>query len=162
MRKLAQFATITTLIALGGLTSSDARAGATAAGAICEYVSGDGIQYGSTAVQVSGVSTVACAIPMDHQLGTTVHFRVVMDDNISNGIVKCNGYAYSENGSQLNTVSPDITSSDCDNVSPPCQDIDEDTITVNPQAATNVYVVRCETTATTTSFYSAIESVRAY
>jgi len=162
MTKLVQFATITSLAAVGlGLTSSDARAGASAGGAICEYVTGDSIGYATSAIQINGVSTIVCAVPVDHQLGTTVKFRVNFTDSLPNNVLTCNGYAYSQDGVQL-AVTPDITSSDCNSdPNPGCKDMDEDQLTVNPQSATNVYVFRC-TTPVTGGNYSAIESVRVY
>ena len=158
MRTLAQLAPIAVLAAL---TSSDAFAGATAPGAICEYVSGDSIQYATTAIEVSGASVVTCAVPVDHQLGTTVTFRVAMTDSMLSDVITCNGYAYSQDGTQLNSVSPNITSSACNGQPIGCKDIEEKTITVSPQSATNVYVVRCQTPVAAGT-YSSIESVRAY
>lgn len=162
MKKLARFATIPILIAVGlGLTPSDVRAGATVPGGICEYVSGDIPQYASPGINVSGATVVACAIPVDHQLGTTVTFRVGMTDGISDDVITCNGYVYSENGTQLNSVSPNITSSDCDGATAACKDTDQDTVTIASQSATHVYVVRCQTPKSANQGYSAIESVRA-
>jgi hypothetical protein len=164
MKTLAPFSVITILAAIGlGLTSSDVHAGATVPGNVCERVSGADTPWATTAIQVNGISVVTCPIPIDHQLGTTVTFRMGVTESslVPSDRIVCNGYVYNENGSQLGMVTPNITSAACDAQPGGCKITAQQSTTVSPQSATNVYVMKCQT-PTGTLPYSAIETVRVF
>jgi hypothetical protein len=164
MKTFARILTISILSAVGlGLTSSDLHAGATVPGNVCEWVSGAATPWATTAIQVNGVSVVTCPIPIDHQLGTTVTFRmgVTESSSVPTDRIVCNGYVYSENGSQLGMVTPNITSAACDAQGGGCKITAQQSTTVNPQSATNVYVMKCQTPLGTLP-YSALETVRVF
>jgi hypothetical protein len=164
MKTLARLAVVTSFCAMGfGLTSGDVHAGATVPGNICEHVSGAATPWATTAIQVNGISTVTCPIPIDHQLGTTVTFRmgVTESSSVPTDRIVCNGYVYNENGSQLGMVTPNITSAACDNQGGGCKITAQQSTTVNPQSATNVYVMKCNTPNSGLP-YSAIETVRVF
>ncbi len=164
MKTFARFATFTTLAAVGlGLTSADVHAGATVPGNICEWVSGAPAPWASTAIQVNGISTVTCPIPIDHQLGSTVTFRMGVTESsiVPTDRIVCNGYVYNENGSQLGSITPNITSAACDNQQPGCKITAQQSTTVSTQSATNVYVMKC-TTPNSGLPYTAIETVRVF
>lgn len=157
MKKLAPVATIAALVALGlGLTTSDVQAGATAPGLLCEVASGSAF-WGTTGVASSTSATLSCAIPMDHQLGTTVTFRSIMQDQSTSGSVVCTGYVHNQDGTQL-AASGNMSTSSCTSA---CLLSREATVTVSPQSSTYVYSVRC-TLPSTSNIYSSVESVRAY
>jgi hypothetical protein len=156
MKKLAPFATISTVAALGlSLTASDVHAGATASGLHCEPVSGS-VFWGTTGVASTHTATITCGIPVDHQLGTTVRFRTVMQD-LSSGFVNCNGYVHNLDGTQL-AASGNMSTSSCTSN---CLLAQEATVTVNPQSGSYVYSVRCTLPANSMN-YSSVESIRAY
>jgi hypothetical protein len=164
MKTFGKFATIAFFAAAGlGLTSSDVHAGATVPGNICERVSGDPVQWANTGIAANGISTLACAIPIDHQLGTTVTFRVgyTESSSVDSDVIRCNGYVYNENGTQLGSITPEINSSNCTGQGPGCKKTAQKSTTVNPQSATNVYTMRCSTPISGLP-YTAIESVRAF
>ncbi len=164
MKTLARFKTITILAAVGlGFASSDVHAGATVPGNVCEWVSGAPAPWATTAIQVNGISVVTCPIPIDHQLGTTVTFRMGVTESslVPTDRIVCNGYVYSENGAQLGMVTPNITSAACDAQGGGCKITAQQSTTVNPQSATNVYVMKCQTPSSTLP-YTAIETVRVF
>jgi hypothetical protein len=155
---------ITSLSAVAlGLTSSDLHAGATVPGNVCERVSGALTPWASTAIQVNGISVVTCPIPIDHQLGTNVTFRMGVTESsvVPTDRIVCNGYVYNENGSQLGSVTPNITSAACDAQGGGCKITAQQSTTINPQSPTNVYVMKCQT-PTSTLPYTALETVRVF
>jgi hypothetical protein len=161
MRKLAVLTTIPMLTALSlGLSSSQALAGATAAGTTCENVSSSAVlEYQTTAVAVNGAGNIiTCPITVDHTLGTTVTFRVWMGDGSTTANWTCNGYIHGAGGVQL-AVSPSITSASCAAAPATCMgEASASVATTNPSY---IYTVQCVSPGANIG-YSSIESVRVY
>ncbi|WP_437895543.1 hypothetical protein [Sorangium sp. So ce124] len=141
MKKLA---TLTILPALGLLLSSgDVSAGATMNAAACHLVNGVDVSRATNAIMnlSSNSMTVHCAIPVDHQLGGTVTFRVRMfDNNDTNGAnTICIGYAHDQDGNGLGET-PIIESGTGTFTGSVAKTA---TITVSPQSASHIYGVSC-------------------
>lgn len=161
MKKLAALTTVPLLTALSlALSSSQALAGATAAGTTCEKVSGSSVlEYQTTAVAVNGAGTVVtCPITVDHTLGTTVTFRVWMGDGSTSANWTCNGYIHGAGVVQL-AVTPNITSSSC--AAAPATCMGEAQASVSTTNPSYIYTVQCVSPGANLG-YSSIESVRVY
>ena len=160
MKKPTPLTTIAILTALClGLSSSEALAGATAAGTTCERVSGGLLEYQNTAVAVNAAGTVVtCPITVDHTLSTTVTFRVWMGDGSNDANWTCNGYIHGAGGAQL-AVTPNITSSACGSAPNTC--MGEAQATVAAPHPSYIYTVQCVSPGSGVS-YSSVESVRVY
>jgi hypothetical protein len=161
MKKLARFATLTTLTASGlGLTSSDVR-GATAAATTCSPIFGGPASYGYTGLanQTGATMTVSCPIPIDHQLGTTVIFKAFINDKAEFEQVTCVGKVYNWNGTQLGSTTAVM---ECINQPGQieCFELRIATTMVSPQSSTNTYTVECSIPGSVS--YSGLESVGAW
>ncbi|WP_437294519.1 hypothetical protein [Sorangium sp. So ce426] len=141
MKKLATFAILPALGLV--LSPGDVSAGATMNGAACHLVNGIDVLRASNAIlnQSSNPITIHCAIPIDHQLGGTVTFRVRMSDgNDLDGMnTTCVGLAHDQDGNDLGSTSAMVsgTGTFTGTVTRTA------TLTVSPQSASHMYSVSC-------------------
>lgn len=113
MKKLEQLALLGAALVSGDVLAS----ATTASGTYCKLAYGspnstyaymrDGIR--NTGPGTSPI-TVACTIPMDNTaLGSTVSFRMRVNDNAAAAGFSCVPYVYDQNGSVLSSGSPKTT-----------------------------------------------------
>lgn len=143
MKKLAKFAV---LPALGLLSSpGDVSAGATTSAGAC-FVSSETTVFRATnglTNLLSGAQAVTCPIPVDHQLGGTVTFRIRMfdlnSDSADDANVMCIGSVLDQDGNGVGDT-PIITSGTGTFTGYVTKTA---SITVSPQSPSHTYAVTC-------------------
>ncbi|WP_437572659.1 hypothetical protein [Sorangium sp. So ce542] len=143
MKKLAKFAV---LPALGLLSSpGDVSAGATTSAGACFASSETTVFRAANGLTnlLSGAQAVTCPIPVDHQLGETVTFRIRMVDlnsgSADDANVMCIGSVFNQDGNGVGDT-PIITSGTGTFTGFVTKTT---SITVSPQSSSHTYAVTC-------------------
>ncbi|KYG06310.1 hypothetical protein BE21_35565 [Sorangium cellulosum] len=143
MKKLATFAVLPALGLL--LSPGDVSAGATASAGAC-FASSETTVFRATnglTNLLSGAQGVTCQIPVDHQLGGTVTFRIRMvdlnSDSADDANVLCIGTVRDQDGNGLGDtpIMASGTGTFTGFVTKTAS------VTVSPQSASHTYAVTC-------------------
>jgi len=102
MKKLSSLV-MSACVAAVCLTSGVAQSGTTVGGTACRerYPYGIGLVYSNNSVLSGNYTqgtTVTCPVPVDHDLGSTADFTVVVSDNSTTYNYACYGVAYDATG----------------------------------------------------------------
>jgi hypothetical protein len=156
MKNFTKFAILPALAL--ALSSGDVSAGATASAAGCHVINGTDVLFAVNGIINESINplSVQCEIPIDHQLGATVTFRVRMFDNstVDGANTLCLGYVNDQDGNEVG-VTPLMTSGTGTFSGTVTRTA---TVTVSPQSNSHTYSVGC----LIAGGYSGLSTVRVF